>query len=325
MTFRLTERDMITGRLRASAQVSEAESLSTLPPYIDAFLAHLRLLVGVPFHNLIPDARLLPPESIRFFYLDRSWTDRLVDGAVAVGKIGTRELAHAQAHLPGVQKLVDDTESLVRDLQRRRIDDFVDTKQNPERPRVEADAITGFLLRSALVSGWPHMEVRAFARETPLTILRLERLSPGVLIALFRGVPDRVELEEPHHGVQFGVDGSSPHYRVFLRKPTGEQFPSPGHADTRDVPLRAGGKNVVHVAELRKRLHAASTSHPPGSGPLPQTGSAALAIGVLNPPFRQPFEGAGEAKPPRRIPIAERVLDAELFTALRLSIGGQNG
>ncbi|MEZ4466479.1 MAG: hypothetical protein R3F43_19015 [bacterium] len=35
-------------------------------------------------------SRLLPDESIRFFYLDRSWTDRLVDGAMAVGQIGTR-------------------------------------------------------------------------------------------------------------------------------------------------------------------------------------------------------------------------------------------
>ena len=36
-----------------------------MPPYMESFLAHLRLLVGVPFDYLVPDARLLPNESIR--------------------------------------------------------------------------------------------------------------------------------------------------------------------------------------------------------------------------------------------------------------------
>lgn len=318
MSFRITEQQILTNRLHAAAQVSDSDSLATLPPYIDAFLAHLRLLVGVPFHNLVPDARLLPAESIRFFYLDRSWTDRLVDGAIAVGKIGTRELAHAQAHIPGVQKLVDDSESLVRDLQRRRISDFVATKTAPGRPRVVADTVTGFLLRSGLVSGWPHMEVRAFRDKAALTILRLERLSPGVMIALFRGVPDRVELEEPHHGVQFGVDGDSPAYRVFLRSDLGEQVPSREHPQTASVPLRAGGKNVVHVSALRDRLHRAA-------GTIRQSGSAAFAISVLNPPFQQPFQGAGEARPPVKVSVAGRVLDDALFTRLRLTIGGSHG
>ncbi|MFZ5890554.1 MAG: hypothetical protein ACOY0T_05745 [Myxococcota bacterium] len=322
MSFRPSEKAVLMDRLKAQTQVPASESLSTLPPYIDSFLAHLRLLIGVPFHYLVPDARLLPVESIRFFYLDRSWTDRLVDGAAAVGKIGTRELCHAQAQLPGVQRLVDDTESLVRGLQRRVVKDFVATKNDPERPRVAADTVTGFLLRSALVSGWPHMEVKAFRDGQRLTILRLERLSPGVMIALFRGVPDRVELEEPHHGVQFGVDGSAPNYRVFLRSATGEQVPSPSNPETRNVPLRVGGKNVLHVAALRQRLHAARSSQPAA---IAQTGSAAFAIAVLNPPYRQPFQGSGGAPSGPKVPVAERVLDEALFTALRLAIGGSNG
>jgi hypothetical protein len=322
MKLDVSETAVLMDRLQTSTQLPVSESLSNLPPYIDSFLAHLRLLVGVPFHYLVPDARLLPAESIRFFYLDRSWTDRLVDGAAAVGKVGTRELCHAQAQLPGVQKLVDDTESLVRDLQRRKIDDFVAQKNDPERPRVEADTVTGFLLRSALVSGWPHLEVRAYRGNALLPILRLERLSPGVLIALFRGVPERVELEEPHHGVQFGVDGSAPNYRVYLRKPTGEQWPNSSNPETQTVPLRVGGKNVLHAAELRRRLH---TAQPPSSGVIAQTGPAAFAISVLNPPFRQPFQGSGGARPVTHVNLADRVLDDALFSALRLAIGASNG
>ena len=270
---------------------------------------------------LVPDSRLLPPESIRFFYLDRSWTDRLVDGALAVGKVGTRELAHTQRHAPAVHLSIDDSESLVRDLQRRRITNFADVKQDGGRERVEADKVTGFLLRSGLVSGWPHLEVRAFLAGTRLTILRLERLAPSVLIALFRDVPDKVEIEEPHHGVQFGIDGSPGSYRVFLRDASGHQIRTGTHAETQSVPVRAGGRNVVHVAELRKRLHARRAAFPTA---VEQTGPGAFAISVLNPPYRQPFSGEGSPPEPGTT-VAGRVADAQLLDAIRLFLGGRHG
>ena len=94
-------------RLAAPQQVAAPTPEAEMPAYMESFLAHLRLLVGVPFEYLVPDSRMLPDESIRFFYLDRSWTDRLVDGAISVGKIGSREQAHHQAHAPGVRQQLD--------------------------------------------------------------------------------------------------------------------------------------------------------------------------------------------------------------------------
>src|SRR5262245_28707302 len=163
-------------------------------------------------------------ELIRFFYLDRSWADRLVDGALAVGKVGTREQAHHQAHAASVSRHLDHTERVVRDMQRAR-GPFLELKA--AAPRSEADVVTGFLLRSNAVSGWPHMDVPAYRsviadnRQTgiafdpkdpeivrqQLRTLRLERLAPSILLALFEGVPRLVTLEEPHHGVAFGVHG----------------------------------------------------------------------------------------------------------------------
>ena len=52
-----------------------------VPGELRRFLGRLRLLHGVPFSYLVPDAGLLPLESIRFFHLDRAWTDALVQGA----------------------------------------------------------------------------------------------------------------------------------------------------------------------------------------------------------------------------------------------------
>ena len=46
-----------------------------LPDTARDWLAALRLGEGVPFQYLVLDDRLLPAESIRFFYLDRNWTD----------------------------------------------------------------------------------------------------------------------------------------------------------------------------------------------------------------------------------------------------------
>jgi hypothetical protein len=325
MKIGLQPDEVLKARLARPAQVPSEESLASFPPYLDAFLAHLRLLVGVPFQYLIPDARLLPDESIRFFYLDRSWTDRLVDGALAVGQVGTREQAHVQAHAPAVHRWVDDSEALVRDLQRRWIDNYADEKRNPQRPPAPADTVTGFLLRSALVSGWPHLEVRAFAGGNPLPTLRLERLSPGVLIVLWRGVPDRVELEEPHHGVQFGVDPAGQGYTVFLRRPNGEQV-TPGSPVKVPVPMRTGGRGVVHMTELRRRLEIRRFLPAPqgNAGAIAQTGAGAFAISLLNPPFQQPFTNDAPG-PPAQVTIALRVADGALETALRAFVREGDG
>lgn len=307
----IDQRTALAERLERHAQVDPTDSVrDDLPPYAEAFLAHLRLLVGVPFGYLVPDARLLPDESIRFFHVDRSWTDRLVDGAVAVGKIGTREAAHHHAQAPAVRSALDGGERIVRSAQRRQVTDWKST-----RPEVEADSITGFLLRSGLVSGWPHLEVRASADGVGLELARLERLSGGVMIALFFGVPDRVELEEPHHGVQFGVSVVGGQRRVHLRDRFGVQIRPGGTPVPVPVPVRAGGRGVVHVTALRRALHRARTE--PGNGAaIEQAGPAAFALTVLDPPYRQPFAGEGEAEPVAE-PVADRAASAALLEAVR--------
>ncbi|MEZ4466478.1 MAG: hypothetical protein R3F43_19010 [bacterium] len=180
------------------------------------------------------------------------------------------------------------------------------------------------------MSGWPHVDVRAYSRtleddfdpgdpavkSLQLRTLRLERLSPAVLIALFEGVPELVVLEEPHHGVQFGVrrgqGGVVP--QVYPRRDNGHLWRD-GNGDLPEpvtVPLRPGGKNVVDVRALRAALHDRQTpmdpndpdAHVPG-----QLGGATLALQVLAPPFRQRFEGTqDEAKepPPVRPGLAVR-------------------
>jgi hypothetical protein len=289
-------------RMSNPAQLPATAPEAELPPYLASFCAHLRLLVGVPLEYLVPDERLLPPESIRFFYLDRSWTDRLVDGLISVGELGTREQGHHQAQNPALAARLDGLESYVRDLQRG-LTDFETARDDASGT---AATITGFLLRSAAVAGWPQMEVRAFDRvlepypdlssteveAARVPLLRLERLSPSIMLALFAGVPRLVWCEEPHHGVQFGVKVFSGVVSVLRRQATGvpEQTAPGGGPPQIPVPFRRGGQRVVHLAALRQRLKDAASTDP--SMPA-QAGSADFAVELLDLPWRQRFQGAG--------------------------------
>jgi hypothetical protein len=306
----ITAPQALAERMVAKDQLDASVPESGMPPYMESFLAHLRLLVGVPFDYLVPDSRLLPNESIRFFYLDRSWTDRLVDGAIAVGKIGTREQAHHQAHAANLQSELDLTERVVRIMQRR-LPANSETQPSTPQNTGPAGTVTGFLLRSAAVAGWPSMDVRAFntilppnegdpnnpdyknwlqqAQNAQLTTLRLELLSPSVLLALFDGVPQLVWCEEPHHGVQFGFRLQDNVYVVDRHTKDGA-LESAGIPIT--VPMRSNTSRVVDIAGLRDKLFAAQAGDP---NLITQNSSADFAISLLNFPWRQRFQGAGGA------------------------------
>jgi hypothetical protein len=248
-----------------------------------AWLARLRLLHDVPFEYLVADDLLLPPESIRFFNLDRNWTDAAVAGALAAGVFTVQERAQLAAGYAAVRDALDETE---RNQWQERVGG----------PRLlgAGEVVTGFLLRSRAVSGWPGLHVTAVRREDgaqrTLSTLRLERLAPAVLLVLVDGVPTRVEISEPRQGVQFGVDppdpGDPPQRRYAVAKD-----PATGHpiAPRVRVRYRAGSPGVIAVDALRARLLEAHASQ------LGTTLSPAeYALQMLQFPYRQLFgEPAG--------------------------------
>jgi hypothetical protein len=277
----ISEPDALRERMSNPAQVTADGPQAALPPYATSFLAHLRLLIGVPFQYLIPDAAMLPEESLRFFHVDRSWTDRLVDGVLTVGAVGSREQAHHHTAGPALAALLDTLEPSVRPAQRGLTTG--PSASAPPQGTPEDPPVTGFLLRSSLVSGWPQMEVRAYRSSVKLTLLRLERLSPGVLIALFAGVPDRVELEEPHHGMQLGVldDGSG---ALVIEPREADGMPASGGLFPVAVRATDPSLRVLEIAALRHDIIARADAALPA-----QTGSAELAIELMRPPWKEVF------------------------------------
>jgi len=268
-----------------------------VPGELRRFLARLRLLHGVPFSYIVPDAELLPVESMRFFYIDRAWTDALVQGALSVGTISSADRSQLEAVYPHIRDEVDEAERSIR------------------RPREEArlvagsGTITGFVMRSRIVSGWPNLHVRAYSRDViaddelttaaeshpdRMKVLRMERLAPAVLFVLFDGVPAVVHIEEPRQGIQFGarLDPDDPpnnrRAKVHVRDcKTGDSVPPVNDmtpANSVDVPFRAGAPGVIDLTTLRKRLAAAA----------PNNDNTTLepneyALQMLRFPYRQVF------------------------------------
>ncbi|HWJ95002.1 MAG TPA: hypothetical protein VNT33_09785, partial [Telluria sp.] len=209
-----------------------------LPDEVSAWLAGLRLLRGVPFSYLVPHERMLPLESLRFFYLDPNWIDYLVDGAFSIGRTCTRQLATDTARF-GMVKAASHPSRL--NLRRQRAGRLY-AANNGQR-------YTGFLLRSQVVAGWPNLQVNGYKVPDDLSSeirkLRMERLGPDCLVCIFDGVATQVALHEPPEQLHCGVEAAAQGYGTTLRAVTGatpgSQFTSDpaGGPASATVPMRA--------------------------------------------------------------------------------------
>jgi len=194
-----------------------------LPPALTSWLAKLTLLHGVPFNYLVADARLLAPESIKFFEIDPTWSEAMLDGALSIGRHYTAAGVASPsqvAELTGRAAARAAVRAAVPGVRRQQL------KQSGGDADPGPDVMTGFLLRSTAVSGWKSLDVLAYAQgHSPyeyeqgtigaeqvqaLDILRLERLSPTVLFGLFRGQLCQLVLHQPPEAVHFGVDTQDP-------------------------------------------------------------------------------------------------------------------
>lgn len=260
---------------------------SAFPSFVLDRLADMTLLHGVPFEYLVPDARLLPEESIRFFRLDPGWIRALHEGVLSVGERSSSDaVARRSRGLPALTGRL----AAVRERRRgRRVDTSAATRTTRERVS-ENEVITGFLLRSALVTNYPGLQVRAYdttdQSAAPLTILRLDRPCYGVLLALFDGSIAAVEIEEPHHGIRLGVDETASGAIVQLRGVDGRLVESGGSPSSVEVPFRSGGAaGVIDFKELMRRISQSGVPGVPTS-----TTSSILALELIQPPVCQRFE-----------------------------------
>ncbi|CAH9063963.1 hypothetical protein PSECIP111951_03012 [Pseudoalteromonas holothuriae] len=238
-------------KLQNTAKPIAGTALAELmPDYVKNWLAQARLLYGVPFEYQVCDEHYLPVESMRFFYIDRNWTDALIDGALSIGTT-SRDLLFKRTNIRDIQQTLDELEKTVRSGLRG--------VKPPQE--LSSDLISGFLLRSAVVSGYPGMDIKGYvdkARTQTLPILRIERLAPDILVCLFSGKPADVALQQPPEGLHFGVrqlDASKDVYSVILRQVSGDkvglQFEPSQQAD---VSFRKNADGVLDISASVKSI-----------------------------------------------------------------------
>jgi hypothetical protein len=264
------------GRRRIADLVSDG-----VRPLAD-WLARLLLLYPVPFNLLVPDERMLPAESVRFCHLDQNWQRALFDGAVSVGLESSRDVLFHEA-----------TYNLLYRATRQALPGVRGQRTSVPAPGATDDTVSGFLLRSAVVSGWPNLAVRATGQDgAPLPVARMQHLAADVLLCLFWGVPTTVELSEPQEGLRYGVQQNG---LVFLRQPVASTARPLGTQLSRTVQIwpdhQRAGDGVIDLAtgvvrRLQDELAAAGA-------PVPEFGPADLGLQLTSAPEAVMFTQAG--------------------------------
>ena len=199
---------------------------------ISAWFASLSLLQGVPFNYLVPNEAMLPKESIRFFWVDAAWVDCLLDGAFGIGRVITAD--HAQDTLQATNK---------------------------SSPAVRPyEQITGFLLRSDVVAGWPGLQVSGYGSNgSPLSLLRKDSLSPNVLICLFAGEIASVALSLKPETLHFGLDTDGhlpPIFSKTLRDSQGNE------QQTLTVPILPTTQRTLDITHLAQSIQQKTAMTP---------------------------------------------------------------
>ena len=181
-----------------------------VPEQISKWLGRLRLLKGVPFNYLVPDERMLPPESIRFFYLDINWIDSLLDGAFSIGRNLTKT-ENAFSH-----NLDTAVTPKVNQQGRAGAASVRAEALGVEPPLASLQVVSGFLLRSTVVSAYRGIGANVYplggTPQDPTTILldilRFEPLGPNsdTLICLVDGDAYRVDIHEAPEHLHYGIN-----------------------------------------------------------------------------------------------------------------------
>ena len=202
-----------------------------LPESIYNWFEDLNLLKGVPFNYLVPDELMLPVESIRFFYLDSLWIECLLDGAFSIGRVTTSDHKHDQENKTNLA-----------------VNNY--------------PIVTGFLLRSDVVSGWPGLLVDGYNEvvnndqpvdeDKKIELLRMERLSANVLICLFKGEIKTVDIHQKPETLHFGLDWDDENKTFYkkLKNLDGQEI----NKKVDNIPWKDSEKRVIAINSLTNRI-----------------------------------------------------------------------
>jgi hypothetical protein len=251
------------------------------PTTVQNWLGQAMLLYGVPFEYLVPDEDMLPPKSIRFFYLNPEWINCLLQGACSVGRTSqTDELVDQSLRarfFSFSEKMAESLRSsakLAADQRRSGAEDKakpVDAMARSSTLSGDRPALywplSGYLLRSPAVESWIGLEATAEGVDSagqalnPMQILRMDRLAPDILMCIYNGKVTKIEVKQPPEAIHFGATSTAgnpdAHVKTSLRRIKGA-FAEMGeaYAGTTPVDVPTNGFRTIKAAELAAKLNA---------------------------------------------------------------------
>lgn len=119
-------------KLHRKKSPEAALKLPDPPSLVVDWFNKVKDLKGIPFNYLVPDPKMIPFESIRFFEIDETWLTYFIDGAFSIGRISKIEKAYDQEIKKQERLSFLKTSSTIR---------------------------SGFLLHSVAVAGWPDLVI----------------------------------------------------------------------------------------------------------------------------------------------------------------------
>ncbi len=213
------------------------ENGTDIPENIKSFFDRLSAFELIPFHYLVPEEAMLPVESIRFFKVDPFWLECLLDGAFSIGRCSSEECERDGTLTNNLRQSTPNT--------------------------------TGFLLRSDLVPGWPDLIVDGYDQLVThdnfvdpsvvkkLDIVRMERLSPNILLCLFKGELKTLDIHLKPEVLHFGFDPlDSGGYEKRMRTlEGGELVDSAGDAIALEIKNKTiSGKKIAYWRDKNPRV-----------------------------------------------------------------------
>lgn len=219
-----------------------------IPGEMRSLNERLQLLYDVPLSYLVPEPSFLPPESIRFFYVDGNYVSAMLNGASSIGRV-TRTDRMADRMI--LRTASDSSRESSEKIRMQKV------HKNHHEKMVRGTAggtgvRTGFLLRSAVVHRRKGISICGFADQEPLAVLRLETLAPDIMIGIFEGELTRLVIAEPPCGLRFGCHSGKGQNRVLSLKEPGKPVPNACY----DVKANARGRIDIlsAVGQIEKVL-----------------------------------------------------------------------
>ncbi|MBW4464896.1 MAG: hypothetical protein KME07_05585 [Pegethrix bostrychoides GSE-TBD4-15B] len=239
------------------AEATEVTPANTIPPDILTWLSRLALLYGVPFDKLVPNQQMLPTESIRFFYINPNAIDSLIDGALSLGVQSSQDSLFNQLAKPLIRQAVHQAIPTIRT---KMLGTVADSSPVPQ-------PMAGFLLRSQVVSGFPGLEIKSYQTVTVnettnelepsnlLMSLRMEWLTPDVMLCLLPSIPAWIELNEPKESFGFGVEAVKTNTVIYLRNVVTDSQPGSiiQPEISQPIPFRSSS-TVVDIQTLQQNI-----------------------------------------------------------------------